>query len=409
MRGLLLPSRWYFGFVSSTCLIKEQVKGRVKKFTVFNKPQTFNYSSSTGIKGALSTHCDNMYRAPTLSEVVKQLEEFAPLSLAEPWDNVGLLLEPAELKPIETIFFTNDLTELVLEEAIEQSADLIISYHPPLFKALKRITQKTWKERIVSKCLKEGIAVYSPHTCWDTVYGGVNDWLLSGLPAGISTPIIPNKTHSSSDFQLQLELNTSLQDDVNYLAIKKFVTNHPGSSRLIFDAEGKLESVLISDALLERFEEETNYPSYTSSTAPKELSSDGGTGRILQLSKPITIQEIVDRVKDHCGLHEGIQVGLGVNHSLDSKVTKIAACAGSGSSVLNGIPADVYLTGEMSHHDVLEASHNNVSVILTHHSNSERGFLDIFSAKLADALHAKELHAETYVSEKDCDPLTITS
>lgn len=95
---------------------------------------------------------------------------------------------------------------------------------------------------------------------------------------------------------------------------------------------------------------------------------------------------------------------------LDSEVTKIAACAGSGSSVLNGIPADVYLTGEMSHHDVLEASHNNVSVILTHHSNSERGFLDIFSPKLADALHAKGLYRpRTCVSEKDCDPLTITS
>lgn len=48
----------------------------------------------------------------------------------------------------------------------------------------------------------------------------------------------------------------------------------------------------------------------------QELSSDGGTGRILQLTNPVTIQEIVDRVKDHCGLHEGIQVGLGVNHSL---------------------------------------------------------------------------------------------
>jgi putative NIF3 family GTP cyclohydrolase 1 type 2 len=82
-----------------------------------------------------------------LKEVVSTLEKMAPLSLAESWDNVGLLIEPDVKKSIECVFLTNDLTEDVLEEAQNAKANLIISYHPPLFKPFKRIILKNWKVR----------------------------------------------------------------------------------------------------------------------------------------------------------------------------------------------------------------------------------------------------------------------
>lgn len=80
-----------------------------------------------------------------LNEVITVLNKMAPLSLAESWDNVGLLVEPAILKPIENVFFTNDLTEEVLDEAERTRANLIVSYHPPVFAPFKRITSQTWK------------------------------------------------------------------------------------------------------------------------------------------------------------------------------------------------------------------------------------------------------------------------
>jgi putative NIF3 family GTP cyclohydrolase 1 type 2 len=71
-----------------------------------------------------------------------------------------------------------------MDESIEKNSDLIISYHPPIFSALKRVTSSTWKERIVQKCLENRIALFSPHTSWDNIDNGINDWLALGIKTG---------------------------------------------------------------------------------------------------------------------------------------------------------------------------------------------------------------------------------
>jgi len=82
-----------------------------------------------------------------LREVVRRLEEFAPLWLGEPWDNVGLLVETFQsaTQPVKEVLLTNDLTEDVAAEALEKGVQLIISYHPPLFRPVKTITNDQWK------------------------------------------------------------------------------------------------------------------------------------------------------------------------------------------------------------------------------------------------------------------------
>lgn len=116
-----------------------------------------------------------------LKEVLKVMEQLAPLSLAESWDNVGLLVEPSKPRPIKTILLTNDLTDAVMEEAETMGCDLIISYHPPLFRPIKRLVQRDWKQRLAVRAVESGMAIFSPHTSWDSVKGGVNDWLVGGL------------------------------------------------------------------------------------------------------------------------------------------------------------------------------------------------------------------------------------
>ncbi len=125
--------------------------------------------------------CSVLSKTMNLSEVLGGLEKFAPTSLAEGWDNVGLLVEPTPPHQVQTVFLTNDLTEEVLSEAIQEKADFILSYHPPIFSALKRLTMASTKERIIVKAIEKRIAVFSPHTCYDAVQGGVNDWLAEGL------------------------------------------------------------------------------------------------------------------------------------------------------------------------------------------------------------------------------------
>lgn len=116
-----------------------------------------------------------------LKDVLQVLEQLAPLSLAESWDNVGLLVEPNKCRPIKTILLTNDLTIAVMEEAEAMSCDLIVSYHPPLFHPFKRLVQRDWKQQLAVRAIESGIAIFSPHTSWDSVKGGVNDWLVGGL------------------------------------------------------------------------------------------------------------------------------------------------------------------------------------------------------------------------------------
>lgn len=79
-------------------------------------------------------------------------------------------------------------------------------------------------------------------------------------------------------------------------------------------------------------------------------------------------------------------------------------CAGSGSSVLNGLKADMFLTGEMSHHDLLAAVAEGTTVVVCNHSNTERGYLHVLQGKLTSMCENK---IKVFVSEKDRDPLEV--
>lgn len=80
-----------------------------------------------------------------LKQVVDTMQQFADLSLAASWDNVGLLIEPTETKLISHILLTNDLTENVMQEALDLKTDMIITYHPLIFAPLKSVTTHSWK------------------------------------------------------------------------------------------------------------------------------------------------------------------------------------------------------------------------------------------------------------------------
>jgi dinuclear metal center YbgI/SA1388 family protein len=126
----------------------------------------------------------------SLDEILAALTSFAPLALAEPWDNVGLLL-PGEggATSVERALFAIDLTEAVLDEAVDLEAELVVAYHPPLFEGIKRVDLATPAGRIVARALRHGIAVFSPHTSLDAVKGGINDWLADGVGDGDRRPL----------------------------------------------------------------------------------------------------------------------------------------------------------------------------------------------------------------------------
>lgn len=137
-----------------------------------------------------------------LGDFLEKLAKKIPLNYACDWDNVGLLIEPSSEFFVDKILITNDLTEPVMDEAIKLKANLIISYHPPIFGQFKSIRQSNWKERIMAKCLSNRIAVYSPHTALDAIHGGINDWLLKPFECKQIEPVETCFTESNANTDL---------------------------------------------------------------------------------------------------------------------------------------------------------------------------------------------------------------
>jgi putative NIF3 family GTP cyclohydrolase 1 type 2 len=126
-------------------------------------------------------------------------------------------------------------------------------------------------------------------------------------------------------------------------------------------------------------------------------------GRLIRLSEPITINRVVELVKSHLKLQH-VRLATAGNAENNMNVETIALCAGSGASLLKNVKADVFLTGEMSHHEVLDAVHRGTSVILCEHSNTERGFLSKWKEILHSAL-GEDVQID--VSLNDHDPLQV--
>ncbi|XP_040418354.1 NIF3-like protein 1 isoform X3 [Cygnus olor] len=290
-----------------------------------------------------------------LGELVSALNDFASLSLAESWDNVGLLVEPSPPHTVKTLFLTNDLTEEVMEEAVQKKADLILSYHPPIFTPLKRVTWKTWKERLVVRALEHRIGIYSPHTAYDAVPHGVNNWLTKGLGACNSIPLHPSTSPSyptegthrvefCADTAEHLETVLSKIKDVQEIfCLTTFPVRVEGKEQTRVSLNCSQKALLEVVALLSQ--NSLLHHKTEILILQKPLLPHTGMGRLCTLSKPASLSDIIKRIKSHLKLPH-IRLALGTGKTLDSPVKKAALCAGSGSSVLKGTEADLYLTGK---------------------------------------------------------------
>ncbi|MFV0396728.1 MAG: Nif3-like dinuclear metal center hexameric protein [Bacteroidales bacterium] len=123
-----------------------------------------------------------------VKEIISLFESIAPLSLQEEYDNSGIQIGDIE-KEISACLLCMDVTEEVIDEAIEKGCGMIISHHPLLFKPVKSITGASYVERCIIKAIKNEIAVYAGHTNFDKVHGGVS--FLIGRKLGLTqmTPL----------------------------------------------------------------------------------------------------------------------------------------------------------------------------------------------------------------------------
>ena len=123
-----------------------------------------------------------------VAEIIEFLQEFAPLELAEAWDNVGLLIGSAR-REVRHVMTCLTLTPDVAAEAVADHVDLIVTHHPVLFRAVQRLTDETAEGGMLLQLIAADICVNSPHTAFDSAADGINQQLAEALGLGQILPL----------------------------------------------------------------------------------------------------------------------------------------------------------------------------------------------------------------------------
>lgn len=127
-----------------------------------------------------------------LQAICDFLKEFAPPHLAEDWDNVGLLVGDPETR-ISRLMTCLTVTPASADEAVRNEAELIVTHHPLPFRPLKRLTTRETPSRLLLQLIGAGVAVYSPHTAFDSAAAGINQRLAEGLGLADIVPLVSNE------------------------------------------------------------------------------------------------------------------------------------------------------------------------------------------------------------------------
>ena len=127
---------------------------------------------------------------PTVAQIAAFLEQFAPCRLAEQWDNVGLLVGRRG-QNVARLMTCLTVTPQSAAEAVETRGDLIVTHHPLPFLAIKRLTDETTVGRVLLDLIAAGVAVFSPHTAFDSADEGINQRLAAGLGLEEIAPLVP--------------------------------------------------------------------------------------------------------------------------------------------------------------------------------------------------------------------------
>lgn len=314
-----------------------------------------------------------------LHQIIDVLEAMAPLAYAEDFDNVGLLVGDKN-QDINAILVCHDALEQVVDEAIRENCNLIVCFHPILFKGLKKITGKDYVERAILKAIKNDIAIYAIHTALDNHQDGVNKIICDAL--GIMNPkiLIPKEQfiyklvtyapHKEAD-KIKNALFEAGAGQIGNYQNCSFTSEGIGSYQgnensnptvgekheLVVTPEQKIEVTFegyLKDKILRALfnahsYEEVAYEVYQTLNKHQNV----GLGMIGELENPTNAIEYLTFVKQkmECG---------GIRHSeiLDKPIKKVAVLGGSGAFAIGAAinqGADILITADLKYHDYYQA------------------------------------------------------
>lgn len=345
----------------------------------------------------------------TVATVISLLESQCPPRLAAEWDNVGLLLgdRSSEVRRIMTCL---TVTPEVAAEAVEGQVGLIVTHHPILFRAVKRLTGDSSEGRMLLQLARAGVAVYSPHTAFDNAADGINAQLARGLGLCDVAPLrratgakqvklvvfVPDKDlakvsdavfaagagrigeYNECSYRLAGTGTFFGTDSTNPTVGQKGRREEVSEWRLeVVSPEPRVADVVAAMRKAHSYEEPA-FDLYPLAAAPSPL----GEGRVGVLPAAVALTEFARRVRSllSCG---PVQVVGG-----ERDVTRVAIVCGAGGELMGDATrakADVFLTGEMRFHDYLAAQTQGLALVLPGHYATERPGVEELARRLAAA------------------------
>ena len=337
----------------------------------------------------------------TVKSICELIEEVAPLALQESYDNAGLLVGNSQME-VTSVLVCIDITEEVIEEAIQKNCNLIISHHPLIFSSLKRLTGQNEVQRCVAKAIKNDIAIYAAHTNLDNVLEGVNGKIAEKI--GLVNPRILQpkqnallklityvpRLHSYSVRQALFnvgagEIGNYDSCSFNMEGVGTFQANDSAkpfvgnANELHSEPETRIEVILpeylkfkVLEVLLKTHPYEE--PAYDF-IALQNSWNQVGAGLIGELEVEEDELFFLNRIKTIFN-----QPGIRYTNLLNKKIKRVAVCGGSGSSFLSdaiSAKADVYISGDFKYHEFFDAQ-NRILIADIGHFESEQFTKDIF-------------------------------
>ncbi len=330
-----------------------------------------------------------------VQDVVNHLETLAPLAYAEDFDNVGLLVGDKNTK-VSGVLVTLDTLETVVDEAIENNCNLIVSFHPIIFKGLKKLTGKSYVERVVMKAIKNDIAIYSMHTALDNALQGVNHMICNQLELSNKRILIPQNAtikklttyvpkneaenlrkalfatgagsignYNDCSFNVEGYGTFNGNEDSNPTIGKRGQIHTEEETKITVTYAKHLEQQLLKTLFETHSYEEVAYEITTLENKNQNI----GIGMVGELKEPMDEITFLNHLKTKMGTPC-------IRHSafLNKKVRKVAVLGGSGSFAIQAAKstgAESFVTADLKYHDFFQAENNILLADIGHYESEQ--------------------------------------
>ena len=355
------------------------------------------------------------------------MEAIAPTGLAQSWDNVGLLAGDLSAS-IRRVLLCIDLTVDVVDEAIRGKVDLILAYHPPIFKPIAALrVPSTGTDEAVFRCIRQGIAIYATHTALDAADGGTNDVLarLCGIrktepleyvddpgESEVKVVVFVPGDHVEDVADAMFAAGAGHIGDYNRCSYRTagqgtfFGTETTSPTigkrgRMEYVDEVRLESIVESQALpavVSAIRRSHPYEEPAFDVYPLKPRPVRGIGRCGRLTRPTPLGKLARKLK-RATQSASVQVVGPLDRAVNRAIIVVGA---AGSKPFSSALAsqDVIVTGEIRHHDALTIQRLGCTAIALGHWASERPVLEPLARRFEAALPG----ITAQVSDADRDP-----